>query len=99
MVKSNKGFAVFELVMIIVIITILAAVLIPLLSAAKNRQAKTVENIEISTATIPVDGCQYLAQQNAYDKWIIVSHKGNCTNRAHVYRADLEEEAEKMEKQ
>lgn len=34
-----------------------------------------------------VDGCEYIAFYTK-DGWWVLTHKGNCTNRIHIYRTD-----------
>src|SRR5581483_5365546 len=88
--KSNEGFTLLELLVVIAIIAILAALLLPALSGAKNRSAKTVDlnnlrQIMISVHIYAADNNDVLTRPN----WDFGSSPDGIARMGWLYTPDL----------
>lgn len=70
---------------IIGLLAIVAILLIVVGSCSYKHQRKMAESGAYDTTV--VEGCQYLMCPSYYG-YFVLSHKGNCTNSIHIYRAE-----------
>jgi competence protein ComGC len=71
-----------ELIILLVIVVLL---LLAVGSCSYKQQRKQAEKGAYAVAV--VEGCQYLMCPSYYG-YFVLSHKGNCTNSIHIYRAE-----------
>jgi hypothetical protein len=90
---SVFGFPVFGFLFLVAVLSFLVTI-----AVKSNRADKEKADIEATKPAIKtdygvkytievVDGCQYL-KSHTHNGWDVLTHKGNCTNKIHIYAVE-----------